>query len=89
MRTGKAGVRQVGCASRKDLLVGGLHVGMGSNHCRNRAIEHTPHGDLLRGRLTMEIDEDHFGGRSQPSHLGLGEQEGIFHGRHERPRLKV
>ena len=62
---------------------------MGSNYRRNRAIEHTPHGDLLRSRLTMEIDEDHFGGRSQPGHLGLGEQERVFHGRHERPRLKV
>ncbi len=43
---------------RQDALVGGLHVRMRPDHRRDLAVEMPAHGDLLRGRLGVEVHED-------------------------------
>ena len=58
VRAGHADVGQIRRALRQDALVGRLHVRVRADHGRHLAVEVPAHGDLLRRRLGVEVDED-------------------------------
>ena len=59
-RAGHAEVGKVRGAVRKNLLVGGLNMSMGSDNGGNAAVKVVSDAFLLAGRLGMEIDNSNF-----------------------------
>src|SRR6266700_4829267 len=89
MRAREAGVAEKGGASRKDLFISRLHVGMGADDGADAPIEHPRKGDLFRRGLGMEVNEDYVCLLSQALDLGERAVKGIVQRRHERAPLEV
>src|SRR5437879_13023997 len=57
-RTAHTHVAQKSCAAGKDLLVGGLNVGVSSNDGRNFSVEEPAQRDFLAGSLSVYVHDD-------------------------------
>src|SRR6266480_7533395 len=57
-RTAHARVAQKSCASGKDLLVGGLNVGVSSNDGRNFSVEKPAQRNFLTRSFSMYVHDD-------------------------------
>ena len=89
VRPGHARVGQAGRALRQDPFVGGLHVRVRADHGRDEAIEVPAHGDLLRGRLGVEVHEDDARLGAERFDLAERERERIVERRHEHAPHQV
>src|SRR4030095_1157625 len=57
-RTAHSGVAEERRATRKNLLVGGLNMGVSSDDGRNFSIEEPAQSDFLTGRLSVYVHDD-------------------------------
>ena len=90
MRAGEAGIGQVGGAVGEDLFVRRLHVGVGSDHGADAAVEQAPHGNLLGGSLGVDVDKDDGGDLAEARNLALhGEERVLERWLHEGAALDV
>ena len=73
----------------EDCVIGGLHVGVSTDHGRDLAIEHATHGDFFAGSFGMEVHEHDLDAEFvQTQCFVVGPDEGIFQWRlHEGTSL--
>lgn len=76
-------------AVRKNPLVGGGHVGMGSENRRHPSIEVSPHDLLVAGGLGVVVEEDHAGTTRHRGEDAVGGLQRTIDRRHEDPALKT
>src|SRR4051794_15929249 len=72
-RAGHADVGDVGGPARQHAVVGGRHVGVRAHDAGDAAVEQPAHGDLLAGRLGVEVQGDVGGVEALDDRLRLGE----------------
>ena len=77
VRTAHSDIANKCRSARENALIGCLDMGMGTEDCRDLAIEESPHCDFFAGRFRMHVHDDDRCFSSQTFDFGHGGREGI------------